>query len=183
VGPGLESRPGGPKVRFSRPAINSPIHGWSAEQLGGARSSVGGIIFTHIHSDHTGGILDLCAGRATPLPVFMTEAAATRSNYTTRPGLDYIAHSGCARIERVTGGPAFTVPGFPGVRVIAAGGHTPCRQIVVADVPDADGSRRYVFTGDIANHSDGIEANIPKPFLYSLLVVPADGPRVYELPG
>jgi hypothetical protein len=40
-----------------------------------------------------------------------------------------------------------------------------------------------VFTGDIANNIDGIEGNVPKPFLYSLLMVPEDGPRLYELRG
>ena len=158
-------------------------HGSTAEHLGEARSRVRGIVFTHLHSDHTGGILDLCAGRAGPLPVFMTEAAATRPNYTTRPGLDYVARSGCARVDRLPDGAALSVPGFPGVRVVAAGGHTPCSQIVVADVHGADGDRRYVFTGDVANNIDGIEANVPKPFLYSMVIVPEDGPRLYELRG
>ena len=158
-------------------------HGSTAEHLGDARSRVRGVVFTHLHSDHTGGILDLCAGRDAALPVFMTEAAATRPNYTTRPGLDDVARSGCARIERLTDGAALAVGGFPGVRVIAAGGHTPCSQVVVADVHGADGDRRYVFTGDIANHIDGIEGNVPKPLLYSLLMVPEDGPRLYELRG
>ena len=156
-------------------------HGSTAEHLGDARSRVRGVVFTHLHSDHTGGILDLCAGRDAALPVFMTEAAATRPNYTTRPGLDDVARSGCARIERLTDGAALAVAGFPGVRVIAAGGHTPCSQIVVADVHGSDGDRRYVFTGDIANNIDGIEGNVPKPFLYSMLLVPEDGPRLYEL--
>jgi len=158
-------------------------HGSTAEHLGDARSRLRGVVFTHLHADHTGGIVDLCAGRDTPLPVFMTEAAATRPNYTTRPGLDHIARSGCARIERLPDGTAFAVPGFPGLRVIAAGGHTPCSQIVVADLHGVDGDRRYVFTGDIANNIDGIEGNVPKPFLYSLLMVPEDGPRLYELRG
>ena len=158
-------------------------HGSTAEHLGAARSRVRGIVFTHLHSDHTGGILDLCAGRDAPLPVFMTAAAATRPNYTTRPGLDDVARSGCAHIEQLPDGTALAVPGFPGVRIVAAGGHTPCSQIVVADVHGADGDRRYVFTGDIANNIDGIEGNVPKPFLYSMLMVPEDGPRLYELRG
>ena len=74
------------------------------------------------------------------------------------------------------------VPGFDGAFVIAAGGHTPGSQIVTAViVPPNEGARGYVFTGDIVNNLDGVTYDVPKPFLYSLLIVPEDLERLQEL--
>jgi glyoxylase-like metal-dependent hydrolase (beta-lactamase superfamily II) len=69
------------------------------------------------------------------------------------------------------------VPGFPGVHVVAAGGHTPGSQIVVARV----GDQGYVVTGDTVNHLEGVRQDLPKPFLYRLLVVPEWEARQREL--
>jgi len=147
-------------------------------QLGDAKQRVGGIVFTHLHSDHVGGLAGLCAGRTTPLPVFMTEAQAERPNYTTRGGLDVIEESSCAEKTVVAGGALRALPGFPGVYIIPAAGHTPCSEIVIVAL--ADGTR-WALLGDIANAFDGVKYDIPKPSLYSLLVVPEDGERLGEL--
>jgi glyoxylase-like metal-dependent hydrolase (beta-lactamase superfamily II) len=154
-------------------------HGSIAEQLGDVRPKVQGVIFTHLHSDHVGGIVDLCAGG--PVSVFMTPAQAENSNYTTRPGRNLLREAACAREVVLPGGPIIPVPGFPGVFVIAAGGHTPGSQIVVARVDGTGEARTYLFAGDIANNIDGIGEDIPKPRLYSLLMVPEDGERLTEL--
>jgi len=148
-----------------------------AQRLGKERGAVQGVIFTHLHTDHTGGITELCGRVGHPLRVFMTEAQEERPNFTTRPGLSAVRNAGCTRIERLSGGALMAVPGFPGVFVIAAGGHTPGSQIVLAQVQSEDGVHRYAFTGDIVNNIDGINANIPKPSLYRLLVVPEDNAR------
>ena len=156
-------------------------HGSAAENLGDARQRVQGIIFTHLHLDHVGGITDLCAGLDHPLHVFMTEVQAQRPNYTTRSGLKLLEKSTCVREELLRDTRLAPVPGFDGVFVIAAGGHTPGSQMVVAVVVGPEGGRGYVFTGDIVNNIDGINYDIPKPFLYSLLIVPEDGQRLQEL--
>jgi glyoxylase-like metal-dependent hydrolase (beta-lactamase superfamily II) len=156
-------------------------HGSSAEQLGAAAKHVAGVIFTHTHSDHIGGIGALCAAAGHPIPAFMTQAQAERANYTTRPGLQALADSGCAQPSALGGEALKSVPGFPGVQVIDAGGHTPGSQIVLAFVQGADGVRRYAFTGDIVNNLDGVLADVPKPLLYRTLVVPEDGERQAEL--
>jgi glyoxylase-like metal-dependent hydrolase (beta-lactamase superfamily II) len=145
------------------------------------RERVQGVVFTHLHTDHTGGIGDLCAGLHHRLRVFMTEAQAQRPNFTTRPGLALLRQAGCVQEEPLVDGPLFSLGGFPGVHVIAAGGHTPGSQIIIAYVAAADGVHRYAFAGDIANNIDGITYNIPKPFLYSLLLVPEDKQRLDEL--
>src|SRR5262249_54979076 len=71
--------------------------------------------------------------------------------------------------------------GLPGVGVLAAGGHRPGSQIIVATVAGTAGPMRFAFAGDIANALDGVRLEIPKPRLYSLLLVPEDRRRLAEL--
>jgi len=152
-----------------------------AEQLGEQRRRVQGIVFTHLHTDHTGGILDLCVGLDHDVPVFMTEAQRERPNHTTKPGLEILNESGCARQETLARAALMPVPGFPGVYVVAAGGHTPGSQLIVAHVTTEGGARTYAFVGDIVNHIDGVLSDVPKPYLYQLLIVPEDEQRQAEL--
>jgi glyoxylase-like metal-dependent hydrolase (beta-lactamase superfamily II) len=153
----------------------------AATALGGAAARVKGILFTHLHTDHVGGIAELCDRIRQPVQVPMTEAQAERPNYTTRPGLSLLTAAECARLETLHGGPLLPVPGFPGVYLIDAGGHTPGSQIILAFVQGPDGPHRYAFAGDIVNHLDGITEDIPKPFLYRTLVVPESDERQAEL--
>jgi glyoxylase-like metal-dependent hydrolase (beta-lactamase superfamily II) len=156
-------------------------HRSAAAALGGAAGRVRAVVFTHLHTDHVGGISELCA-RVNTLNVPMTTAQAERINYTTRPGLEELEEAACVRVERVSGGPLFPVSGFPGVFLIDAGGHTPGSQIVLAFTQDGDGrAHRYAFTGDIVNNIDGINYDVPKPLLYRLLVVPESEERQHEL--
>jgi len=176
-------------VQFGKPvewvagAGPTEAHGSAAEQLGAAAPRVRGVVFTHTHTDHVGGMAALCAAAGHPVPAFMTRAQAERPNYTTRPGLTALAEAGCAQPTALGGGALMPVPGFPGVQVIDAGGHTPGSQIILAFVQDADGVRRYAFTGDIVNNVDGIREDVPKPLLYRTVIVPEDGPRQAELRG
>jgi glyoxylase-like metal-dependent hydrolase (beta-lactamase superfamily II) len=152
-----------------------------AERLGDAHRRVQGVIFTHLHIDHVGGLADLCAGLDHPLRVFMTEAQAERPNYTTRPALKLLRAAPCVRPELLPQKSLIPVPGFGGVFVIPAGGHTPGSQIIFTEIPYATGARGFVFTGDIVNNIDGINYNIPKPFLYRWFLVPEDNSRLDEL--
>jgi len=166
-------------------------HAPAAEQLGAAKERVDGIIFTHLHPDHVGGITALCQGRTKPLEVFMTDAQEHRPNFTTRRArklVDAVKRGAqrdddqpCVEIVEIESGGLAPVPGFPGVFVIAAGGHTPGSQIVVANVDGPGGTTTYAFTGDIVNQVTGIDLDIPKPFLYRLLVVPEAEGRQGEL--
>ncbi len=158
-------------------------HRSAAAALGDAAPRVKGVVFTHLHTDHVGGITELCT-RLNTLRVPMTEAQAARPNYTTQPGLDLLAEADCVHLERVSAGPLAPIPGFTGVFLIDAGGHTPGSQIALAFVRDTGGTaRRYAFTGDIVNNLDGITYDIPKPFLYRTLMVPESEPRQAELRG
>jgi glyoxylase-like metal-dependent hydrolase (beta-lactamase superfamily II) len=147
--------------------------GGPAEALGPAAQRVAGVLFTHLHTDHVEGVLGLCAARGgEALPVFQTPAQAELRNYTTRPGWRLLERSGCAAPERLPAAPLAALPGFPGVGVVDAAGHTPGSQVVLAFVQEGARTRRLAFTGDVANHVAGIRQNVGKPPLYSLLVVP-----------
>ncbi len=172
-----------------------PIHPHDAvaTQLGEAADRVEGVVFTHLHEDHVGGVVELCRGRTRPLRVFMTEAQDERGNYTTgatrrlladtRRAAQSEADPPCVEVIRIASGGAQPVPGFPGVAVIAAGGHTPGSQIVLAAVaePGAEGQTISAFTGDIVNHIAGIDHDVPKPTLYRWLVVPEAEGRQAQL--
>lgn len=145
----------------------------AASALGPAAERSAGAIFTHLHSDHVEGVVALCAARGgAALPVFQTAAQASLSNYTTRPGRQLLEQARCASPQRLPEGRLAPVAGFPGVGVVDAAGHTPGSQVVLAFLSGGAAPRRLAFTGDVANHVDGIRRNVPKPFLYSLLVVP-----------
>jgi glyoxylase-like metal-dependent hydrolase (beta-lactamase superfamily II) len=162
-----------------------------ATQLGDAAGRVDGVVFTHLHEDHVGGIVELCRGRTRPLRVFMTEAQDEHGNYTTRAARRLLtdarrgdqteADPPCVERVRIASGGAQPVPGFPGVAVVAAGGHTPGSQVVLANVAGADGPVAFAFTGDIVNHMAGIEHDVPKPTLYRWLVVPEAEERLSQL--
>ena len=174
-------------IDFGRPlewlggAAPMQPHESAAARLGDARQRVKGIVFTHLHLDHVGGIAELCEGMEHPVSVFMTEAQAERPNFTTRPGLKLLKQTSCVHQERLKGSRLLPVSGFDGVFVIAAGGHTPGSQVVVAVVKGPEETRGYIFTGDVVNNIDGVNDNIPKPYLYSLLIVPEDAQRLDEL--
>ncbi len=174
-------------IAFGRPiqrlSGGAPIVPLSSvtQRLGAARERVKGIAFTHLHADHVGGITDLCGDLHRTVPVYMTAAQAERPNFTTRAGLRRVQESSCARIEPLAGEGLRPVPDFPGLFVIAAGGHTPGTQMLVAQVGSGADRHTYAFIGDVVNNADGVTYDLPKPFLYSLLVVPEDRPRLQEL--
>lgn len=156
-------------------------HGAIADILGKDAAQVAGVMLTHLHTDHVGGLAALCSKRGQPTSLFMTHAQATYTNYTTRPGRKLVEAAGCADVQELPEGGLQPVPGFSGVSVFAAGGHTPDTQVILAWVKGADGARLYALLGDVVNHIDGINHNIPKPFLYRWLMVPEDNTRLGEL--
>jgi len=173
-GRNLEWMAGGEPIAF---------HGSTAQRLGDAVDRVRGLAFTHLHTDHTSGVAELCQARSAPLRLFQTRLQAERVNHTTRPGRAQLEAAGCLEPELLEGAALMAVPGFPGLAVVAAGGHTPGSQIFVAHVRDGREVRTWIFTGDVVNHLDGVRFDLPKPRLYSLLVVPESRDRLQRLRG
>jgi glyoxylase-like metal-dependent hydrolase (beta-lactamase superfamily II) len=171
---------GKPIELFSGAEAMKPL-GSMAEKLGLSLRRVGGIAFTHEHTDHTTGVAALCRLHDQPIRLVQNRLQVEESNYTTRAGQDQIAQAPCLKAKIVEGGPLFDVPGFPGLGFFAAAGHTPGSQIFVAHLRGSDGVRTYVLTGDVVNQIDGVRQNIPKPRLYSLMLVPESPARLDKL--
>jgi len=147
-----------------------------------ATARVKGIVFTHLHIDHVDGLRDLCPRLEQSVKVFMTGAQLDTWTLFTAEGKDVVEHGGCTERVRIGGGNLIPLEGFPGVGVIAAAGHTPGSQIIVAAVRDAAGGvRRYVFSGDVTNTIDGVRGDLSKPLFYRLVIVPEDDDRLGEL--
>ena len=152
-------------------------HGSLGEQMGERGRTVAGMGFTHMHTDHTGGLRTLCPLRNQDLTVFQIPLQADIQNHTTDPGLALLGDSGCVRFERLGPGPIHSIPGFPGLVAVAVGGHTPGSTVFLAQVKN----RTWVFSGDITNTREALVIDRPKPILYSLLIVPENRPRLDAL--
>jgi glyoxylase-like metal-dependent hydrolase (beta-lactamase superfamily II) len=144
-----------------------------AEALGAARGRLVGIVFTHLHMDHTEGIGLLCPPGAPPFSVFMTAAQSERPNYTTRTGLAQVKAASCARPIALADNGLAPLPGMNGVGVIRVAGHTPGSQLIVAWVGSPQTGRKgYVLAGDVVFEKSQIAEDRPKPLLYRLLITP-----------
>ena len=155
----------------------------TAEALGAAASRVRAIVFTHLHTDHVDGVVALCAAAPqSQITAFMTVAQAERPNYTTRPGLALLDEATCVKRKLLDEGTSLrALPGFPGVAVIDAGGHTPGSEIILVRVASDGGVKPYAFAGDTVNHLDGVHRDIAKPWLYRTFLVPESDERQSEL--
>jgi glyoxylase-like metal-dependent hydrolase (beta-lactamase superfamily II) len=145
--------------------------------LGAARSRVAGLVFTHLHVDHTQGVGSLCPPGAEPLPVFLSAAQVEHPNHTTRGGLAQIRNAPCLQPHILEGAGALALPGFPGVAVVPVAGHTPGSQMIVAWV-GAERPRGIVLVGDVVNAIDGVFYDVAKPAMYRWLIVPEDDERL-----
>lgn len=155
-------------------------HGGIAERFGSVlRGRSLAIAFTHLHSDHVGGVVSLCEALPSDmhLRLFQTPAQMDLVNFTTHPGRGTLDRAACLAPERLPDAPIAPLPGYPGAFVIRAAGHTPGSQIVGAWVRGASGVQGHLFAGDVANAIDGVRLDVPKPRSYQLFVVPESESR------
>lgn len=137
------------------------------EQLEGGVDDIGGIVFTHLHSDHTQGVTALCNAMTVPARIFQTVDQAKEHNLHTKAGQTLVKEARCQR-ELLEGETIMSVKGFPGVYVIAAGGHTPGSTIILVVTAE----QTWIFSGDLTNDIASIRSNAGKGWLYSYFFVP-----------
>jgi glyoxylase-like metal-dependent hydrolase (beta-lactamase superfamily II) len=141
-----------------------------------------GLLVTHLHTDHVQGVGALCRTRgAKGFEFFQTEAQAERHNYTTRPGVALLKDVSCLHPRRLEAAPLAAVPGFPGVGVVHAAGHTPGSQVVLVSLREGGQLRRVALLGDVVNCADGARHDVPKPATYRTFIVPESDARLGEL--
>ena len=146
------------------------------QQMAAGIDNISGIGFTHLHSDHTLGITDICAAQIQPATIFQTVDQAQNHNRLTNSGQQLIEESDCN--TALMGDQTIkAVPGFVGLVAIAAGGHTPGSTIYATTL----NGRIWLFAGDISNVMDNLLHNRGKGFIYSYILVPENTDRTEQL--
>ncbi|MEP4485308.1 MAG: MBL fold metallo-hydrolase [Halioglobus sp.] len=137
------------------------------EQLEGGIDEIDGIIFTHLHIDHSQGITALCNAMSEPASIYQTVDQGREHNLHTEAGYLLVEEASCQQVllndETIK-----SIKGFPGVYAIEAGGHTPGSTIILV----ATKEQTWIFSGDLTNDFASIRTNTDKGWLYSTLFVP-----------
>lgn len=152
------------------------IHGSIAELLGDDIGKVAGAGFTHLHIDHTQGVVPFCAARGAGAKLIQTSWQAELHNFNTEEGAELLAAS-CLEPAALAGAGVQTLQAFPGLGVVSLGGHTPGSTLFAAAV----GDHIWLFSGDITNSKADMVEDRGKGFLYSYLLVPEHTERTAEL--
>ncbi|MDX1735374.1 MAG: MBL fold metallo-hydrolase [Halioglobus sp.] len=169
-------------VAFGRPmewllgAQPTQAFGSLAQQLGERAQRIDGIGFTHLHSDHTDGLPEICAARPQPAGVYQTPLQYSERNYTTDIGFAALQAARCP-IRELDAAQVMSIPGFPGLVLVSLGGHTPGSTLFAVRI----GARYLLFSGDITNDRRSLLEDLPKPWLYSTFIVPEDTARTSVL--
>ena len=124
-----------------------------------------------------------CVGCTTePIPLFQNPLQVEESNYTTRPGLAQLAEARVSRAPRSSRTGRSSACRVRGAARSSRPPDTrPARRSSSRTCAASDGVRTFALTGDVVNQIDGVRRNIPKPWLYSLLVVPESPARLDAL--
>lgn len=160
-------------IAFGKPmetllgADPTEAYGPVEEILGEDINEIEGILFTHLHSDHTQGMTTLCAAMESPATIYQTSRQAEQQNHLTAGGQQLVDSSSCKR-SILNGELIKSIEGFPGVFAIAAGGHTPGSTVIVVLTKN----QTLIFSGDLTNAIANVRNNEGKGWLYSNLIVP-----------
>lgn len=117
-----------------------------------------------------------CNTRNSGASVFQTSWQANLHNFNTVESAAIVADS-CLAPGTLGDGAVKTVEGFPGLGLVALGGHTPGSTLFAIAVED----RLWLLSGDISNTKADLLSNTGKGFLYSYLIVPEHARRSDEL--
>jgi len=144
--------------------------------LGENVGRVQGVGFTHLHIDHTQGLLGFCTARGAGAALLQTAYQRDLHNFNTTEGAEIVASSCLSRQDINTDG-LTTFERFPGLGIVPLGGHTPGSTLFAVAV----GNRLILFPGDITNSLADIRSDRGKGLLYSYLFVPEDTARTRDL--
>ncbi len=149
----------------------SQFFGTVTNLLGPKATQVQGVGFTHLHIDHTQGIVDFCTKRMknqSPLiNAYLTPLQKNKHNFNTKKGAKIIRAS-CLKENILSNSEIMHVEGFPGLGMIKLGGHTPGSTLFTLTV---DG-HIWILSGDTTATKAQIIHNQKKRFLYSYVLVP-----------
>jgi glyoxylase-like metal-dependent hydrolase (beta-lactamase superfamily II) len=151
--------------------------GTVADQLGDQLARVKGVGFTHLHIDHTQGITSFCEARGNGSTLLQTEHQRDLHNFNTTEGAALVAGSCLSRGAILDGTELLTNEAFPGLGLVALGGHTPGSTLFVVGLRD----RLWLFSGDTTNTKIDLVNNRGKGLVYSGLFVPENTGRTEEL--
>jgi len=146
------------------------------QALGERIKNVDGVGFTHLHIDHVQGLSTFCAHRGAGAKAYQTSTQADVHNLHTEEGAKIVRES-CLEPQVVQGEGLIAVPGFPGLTMFNAGGHTPGSTIFFVAV----GNKLWVLSGDVSNNKQMLLNNQGKGFLYSYLLVPENTRQLERL--
>jgi len=152
------------------------FYGDVADLLGEETPRVQGVGFTHLHIDHSQGVVPFCAARGEGASVYRTRWQADEHNFNTTEGAEIVDGS-CLAPRVVDGGALMGVETFPGLGIVALGGHTPGSTLFAVPVA----GHLWLFSGDISNTKAALLGDEGKPFFYSYLAVPENTARTAEL--
>ena len=151
-------------------------HGTIAELLGDDTQRVVGVAFTHLHIDHTQGVVPFCEARGSGATVYQTSWQLELQNFNTEEGAAILADS-CLRSANLGGEGILTIRDFPGLGIVGLGGHTPGSTLFAI----AGGDRLWLLSGDTTNTKADLLSNTGKGFLYSYILVPEHTARTEAL--
>jgi glyoxylase-like metal-dependent hydrolase (beta-lactamase superfamily II) len=152
------------------------IHGSNAELLGDDIQRVQGVGFTHLHIDHSQGVIPFCEARGQGARVYQTGWQANLHNFNTEEGAAIVAQS-CLQPGELSGDSILTAEPFPGLGMVGLGGHTPGSTLFAV----ASQGRVWLFSGDTSNSRAELLDNTGKGWFYSTLLVPENTRRLEAL--
>lgn len=157
------------------------LHGDVAELLGKDTKRVAGVAFTHLHIDHSEGVVALCGALEAQPPssqpmLLQTSFQKAEQNFNTREGAAILQDS-CLQTHTLVAGAVWQSETFPGLGMIPVGGHTPGSTLFAATI----GGQLYVLSGDITNTKAAITEDSGKGWVYSNLLVPENTVRTGQL--
>ncbi|MFT5441007.1 MAG: glyoxylase-like metal-dependent hydrolase (beta-lactamase superfamily II) [Myxococcota bacterium] len=163
-------------LKLMNGAEDGEYFGSVADLLGGEIQQVSGVGFTHLHIDHTQGVVPFCEARGQGARVYQTPDQRNEQNLHTKEGARIVRDS-CLGEGTLKGDVILQAEEFPGLGIVALGGHTPGSTLFAVPVK----GHLWLFAGDTTNSKINLIEDRGKGLLYSNFIVPEDTTRTAQL--